>query len=404
MISPQHDLTLLYDDLTQPWLAISPELNDEVWQDSQAFSAPGDRRRAYINRLCLKVVVPWLEEELEARATVFPKEKSLASVWEVVGGFAADVKGKRLVIVPTEAADRDELRVPQEWVEIPSWIGDYYLAVQANPEDGWVQVWGYATHAMLKERGSYEWQDRAYSLAGEEIVRDLSLLTLACEGYIEEQTRSLLQPLTPVSEVQAENLLQRLGNSHKAFPRLEIPFPQWAALLEQEEWRDRLYQWRQGKANGVPVNLRQWFENLFEAGWQDPQNLGWSGARGATVQAESALSGLQKSNQEEVWRIKLVDLSNVKEEILVGLLVTMTPQNNEEMQISLQLHPMGYSEVLPEGITLKLSESNRDVLETVKARGQDNCLEFPLFTCSSGDRFYVEIALGDRSVTETFFL
>ncbi|OKH45973.1 hypothetical protein NIES2101_25740 [Calothrix sp. HK-06] len=31
---------------------------------------------------------------------------------------------------------------------------------------------------------------------------------------------------------QAENLLEPLGNRDLVFPRLQIPFPQWGALLE----------------------------------------------------------------------------------------------------------------------------------------------------------------------------
>ena len=34
------------------------------------------------------------------------------------------------MLIPSEAIDDSELEVPQEWVDIPSWAADYYLAVQ----------------------------------------------------------------------------------------------------------------------------------------------------------------------------------------------------------------------------------------------------------------------------------
>ncbi|PSO81051.1 MAG: hypothetical protein BRC41_15925 [Cyanobacteria bacterium QH_9_48_43] len=51
---------------------------------------------------------------------------ALPSFWEVVNGTAIALSGVRLVLIPSEAADLSELRVPQEWVDIPSWGGDYY--------------------------------------------------------------------------------------------------------------------------------------------------------------------------------------------------------------------------------------------------------------------------------------
>ncbi len=55
----------------------------------------------------------------EPRARVYPNFAALPSFWEFVNGTAITVDNLRLVLVPTLAMDEDELRVPQEWVDIP---------------------------------------------------------------------------------------------------------------------------------------------------------------------------------------------------------------------------------------------------------------------------------------------
>jgi len=42
-----------------------------------------------------------------------------------------------------ELPERDLTKrmVPQEWVDIPEWAADYYLAVQVNPDSGWLRIW-----------------------------------------------------------------------------------------------------------------------------------------------------------------------------------------------------------------------------------------------------------------------
>ncbi|MBV9386644.1 MAG: DUF1822 family protein, partial [Chroococcidiopsidaceae cyanobacterium CP_BM_ER_R8_30] len=153
-----------FADPTQLWLEVSQTTQANAWQQSQSFRAPNCRWNTYLNLSCLNTFLPWLREEYEPGAAPWPNLAALPSFWGVVNGTAITLGTKRLVLVPTETIDLSELRVPQEWVDIPSWVADYYIAAQVNPDDGWVRIWGYTTHQQLKTSGSYDSGDRTYCL------------------------------------------------------------------------------------------------------------------------------------------------------------------------------------------------------------------------------------------------
>jgi hypothetical protein len=243
---------------------------ERLWQQTQAFSSPSSRWQAYQNQACLEAFLPWLQEQAPG-AKVWPNRAALASFWEVVNGVAIDFEGARLVLIPTDAIDASELRVPQEWVDLPSWAADYYLGVQFNPDEGYLRVYGYTTHRQLKRQGTYDPSDRAYCLEAEELIADLSVLWVARQLCPEEVLRDEVASLAPLSLAHAENLLERLGNSSLLVPRWEIPFVMWGALLEHGGWRQRLYEKRLGM--GEQWSVWQWLESGIS---QAAIQVGWS--------------------------------------------------------------------------------------------------------------------------------
>ncbi|MBV8884006.1 MAG: DUF1822 family protein, partial [Chroococcidiopsidaceae cyanobacterium CP_BM_RX_35] len=198
---------------------------------------------------------------------------------------------KRLVLVPTETIDLSELRVPREWVDIPSWVADYYMAVQVNPDDGYVKIWGYTTHQQLKANGSYDLGDRTYYLGEDDLIQDLNVLWVMRQLNLEELTRREVAPLPALPLAQAENLLRRLGNPGLVMPRLAVPFELWGALLDNGNWRQSLHHRRQGVAE--PWSIPQWLQSGVS---EVAQQLGWGkvqfqpspvGARGAEQTANN---------------------------------------------------------------------------------------------------------------------
>lgn len=291
-------------ELGEIYLEISSETQVQVWQNTQRFpfSTPSRHWHAYLNQLCLDTFLTWLHDEYP-QAKSWTNPTHCPSFWEFVNGCAILLHERvaialprtsstaprttRLVLIPSTAMDTDELRVPQEWVDIPSWAGDYYLAAQVEPDEGWLRIWGFTTHERLKTWGEYDTSDRTYSLSVESLTPDLDVLWEVQTLCPNEITRAAIAPLPALLLPQAETLMIRLSNPQVILPRLEVPFAQWGALLKHAGWRQRLYQRRAG----IPEqwSIRQWLSGGIA---QIPRHLGWeqvtvqpglAGARGAEM-------------------------------------------------------------------------------------------------------------------------
>lgn len=214
--------------------------------ESQLFSHPYGRYQAELNQLCLQAVLPWLLEDFSMQAKVWPATTTLASFWELVNGTAVTVDATKFVLVPSENIDHSELLVPQEWVDLPSWAGDYYLAVEVAADAGYVKVWGYCTHTQLKNLGKYDPGDRTYCLDASDMINDISVLAVAQELCPDEVTRTVITPLPTLPQEQAQNLITRLSSPQIIHPRLAIPFQLWGGLIEHGGWRQSLYERRIG--------------------------------------------------------------------------------------------------------------------------------------------------------------
>ena len=125
---------------TQLYLELSAATQTHAWQQSQPYALPASRWNAYLNQVRFASLrfYPGCKKNKTPEQGLAPSP-ALPSFWEVVNGTAIALSGVRLVLIPSEAADLSELRVPQEWVDIPSWGGDYYQAVQVNPDDSYMR-------------------------------------------------------------------------------------------------------------------------------------------------------------------------------------------------------------------------------------------------------------------------
>lgn len=304
-------------DSTQIWLEFSVQQQNQAWENSQSFSLPSSRWNAYLNQICLTTVLPWLQEEYAPKAKIWPNNAALPSFWEVINGTAIVLDDTRFVLIPSEAIDRSELRVPQEWVDIPSWVADYYLAVQVNPDDRCVVIWGYATHEQLKQ-GFYDVSDRTYSLPQENLIHDLNVLWVARQLSTEEITPAEVTPLAILPQVQAENLLQRLGSPAIIEPRLAVPFELWGALLEHGGKRQQLYSRRMG------LPEQQSIVNWLHTGVSEiAQKIGWkrielqpdfAGARGAELTDVEAILSRKLQIAGQQYELQVFPLKNLEQQ------------------------------------------------------------------------------------------
>ncbi|MEG4814871.1 DUF1822 family protein [Microcoleus sp. K5-D4] len=269
-------------------LTIDEAYRENVWDQAQQHSNPISRYNAYLNGVCLKTFSNWLSEWLAEERLPQPSVlhgQDIASIWEVVNGTAFQIGEIGLVLIPSDGGELEEFCVPQEWVDIPNWSADYYLPVQVNldGDDGecWIELCGFATHRQLKNEGRYNAGDRTYSIAIEELTESLTVMQITLGLNLQQE----LPPLPSLSESEAANLLQILGDSAVYSPRLKVAFEQWAAFFVNDECRQKLYDRRleilekKKVAGGLIASsptkesLVQRVNNYWKTGWQTVEEL-----------------------------------------------------------------------------------------------------------------------------------
>lgn len=335
-----------FADPTQLWLEFST--TQTQWQPQ--FSTPSSCWNAYLNRICLDAVLPWLRE-YAPQTLVWPNSTALPSFWELVNGTAIVMGTTRLVLIPSETIDLS-LRVPQEWVDIPGWAADYYLAVQVNPDQGWLRIWGYTTHQQLKTSGSYDPGDRTYCLEEDGLIQDLNVLWVAPQLCPEEPTRGAIAPLPALPLVPAKNLLQRLGNSAISAPRLAVPFELWGALLQHGGWRQRLSEQRQGLPQW---SILQWLQTgvsdfAQQIGWQRVDQPSLVGARGGEQTTAAPVLSRQLTIAGQLYELQILPQGNPEERIwrfeLSTSLGTSIPSGFKLRLLTEDLQPFEDNEVV----------------------------------------------------------
>ncbi|NJM69836.1 MAG: DUF1822 family protein [Scytonema sp. RU_4_4] len=394
-------MTCAFADSREWLLEISPTIQAQSWQQSQVYATPSSRWCAYINQICLYAFLNWISTEDFPSANVWYSSPGTSAFWEFVNGTAILLEGRRVVLIPSEAIDDSELEVPQEWVDIPSWAADYYLAVQVKPDGEWVRIWGYTTHEELKSLAHYDSVDRTYCIDARHLTKDLNAFSLSYQFCGGEEMKAAIAPLPQLSTEQAENLVQRLGNSSVTFPRLAVPFTTWGALLENEQWRQRLYQQRQqSQSSQVRVNLSRWLEGIYDNAWEAIETflLFNSSSLAFHFRSSSALS------VGSIKRAKLIDLGMEIESQKVVLLVAFIPESSQQVSIRVQLHPTGGESYLPVNIKLALLLESGEIIQQVQAREQDNYIQLKRFDGEVGECFSIQVTFDSCRITENFVI
>ncbi|XQQ05319.1 MAG: DUF1822 family protein [Leptolyngbya sp. IPPAS B-1204] len=382
-----------FADPTELWLELAPV--PQAWRPA-AYSTAASRWNGYVNYLCLAAMLDWIRAEQEPRARSWLEERQWPSLWEVVSGSVIMLGDRRLALIPTEAIDDGELAVPQEWVDLPGWIADYYLAVQMQLSDGeadgeasWLRVWGYATHHDLKALGQYDAEDRTYSLAADQLTQDWNALWVTMQFCPQVQTRAAVAPLPELAPAQAESLIQRLAT--QPLPRLAVPFALWGGLIQSPTWRQQLYQQR--TQTEARVNLGQWFQQQVSSGWQRLETL-------LAKDRQLALNLRSGREAADARQVKLISL----EDQTVALVVQLSRTEDERVAVLVQVHPAGDASTVPANLELKLLTETGETLQTVQAGAEDSYIQLRRFRCPVGTEFQVKIELGGAQVSERFIM
>ncbi|MFL9454201.1 DUF1822 family protein [Tolypothrix bouteillei VB521301_2] len=394
-------MTCAFADPREWLLEIAPTIQAQFWQESQVYATPSSRWCAYMNQICLHAFLHWISTEDFPEANVWYSSPGVPAFWEFVNGTAILLEGRQVLLIPSERIDDSELEVPQEWVDIKSWAADYYLAVQVQANAEWVRIWGYITHTELKSLADYDPIDRTYCIDARHLTKDLNAFSLSYQFCRGEEIKAAITPLPELSAQQAENLVQRLGNKSVTFCRLSVPFATWGSLLENAQWRQRLYQQRQqAQSSQIRVNLSRWLEGIYDTAWEAIEAFLQPNSNSQAFNFRSP-SGIGVAS---VKRAKLIDIQMDIESQKMVLLVALVPDTNQQVGIRVQLHPTSSEFYLPVNIKLGLLSESGEIIQEVQAREQDNYVQLKLFEGEVGECFRIQVALNDRQVTENFVI
>lgn len=394
-------MSLIFAEATEWWFEIPPDLQEQCWQRSQGHTTDSRRWNAYLNQVCLDIILDWIRSEAAPEAASWLAPAAASAVWKFVNGSAINIGNQRLVLIPTEVIE-DDLEVPQEWIDIPSWAGDYYLGVEVGLDGASVRVWGYATHQDLKTQGNYDSDDRLYSLDAEQVSTNLTTFSVIRERCTAEQTRAEIAPLPEISTAQVDSLIQRLSSPSVRFPRLAVPFQFWGALLANDEWRQRLYQPHEERA----TRLTAWLRGQVESVWQameavlSPQKVETAWGTSSRGWGENRLSNQSRSAVFDVSRVKVLDFGNHPDNDQVALLIGVSALDETDVMVGIKISPVGDRLNLPGAVQVRLlGEDGNEVGQASAAITETIQLQF---RGQRGESFSVEVTCDGRCVTEPF--
>ena len=392
------ELTIVYPD--QLLLKFSPEETEQLWQESQNYSNDAARWNAFLNRLCLNIMMKYLTEDepLETTPQISPNLETLNQIWEVVNGSAITIGETRIILIPTEEIDTETFAIPQEWVDLPSLVGDYYLAAVVEPEEYRIRIWGYTSYQNLKNKAEYDEFERIYYLGQEFLTEDLNVMWVARE--ICPLPKPEVAALGSLTADEATALVRELGRSPAYLTRLQVEFEKWGALLENQNLLRMLYEERLGDEQKTSTNLWQWLDGIFETGWQTVESIL------NVEQLEISSSYRSRENLSfrsvRISRGKKIDLGMRVAEESVALVVSWLSETEED-NIRIRVYPLGGKTYLLPGVKLIVMDENGEELIDVESRDADNFIQLKLYA-ERGEKFSIAVALEEAKVTESFCL
>ena len=144
-----------------------------------------------------------------------------------------------------------------------------------------------------------------------------------------------------------------------------------------------------------PVQLSQWLQGIVETSWQTIETLLSPEATALAFRFRSLALGTKFG--------KLIDLGIQIAGHPIALIVTVSRESDERINVLLQVHLTNPAHYLPPNLQLiVLNESGTEFLQT-QARNADNYIQLQ-FWGSLGEQFSAKIALNDASITEDFVL
>ncbi|MBW4490633.1 MAG: DUF1822 family protein [Trichocoleus desertorum ATA4-8-CV12] len=148
------------------------------------------------------------------------------------------------------------------------------------------------------------------------------------------------------------------------------------------------------QATSAGVNLRQWFDNLFEAGWQELETL-------LRPEALTPAFRVRSTVEHSAQGGKVIRLTTQVIQQSVILAMKLNPQSEGNINILVEVHPMSGQSYLPESLQMKVIDQHGTSVMQATAGDINQNIQFD-FNAEAGEQFGVELILGDANVIEEF--
>ncbi len=389
------------------WLLEIPEaIHQNILREGQSLSLTTAAWNHYLAQVTLAAINDWFQAEGETTTAAIASD-TLSQLNQWFGGSAIDWAGKRLILLPQATLDQSELLVPQEWIDIAQWQGDYFLAAQVDWDDRCISIWGYTTHAQIKQFAEYVADERLYRLDAIHLIQDLNTFWVTRQLCPDEVTQVAIAPIPLLTTSDVNSWFEQLGTMTN--PRLSIPFETWAALITQPDWLAQLCR-HQSMASSqsvdspaaseaptlgaIATNLGQWFNDVIDETWQTLES--WMEP---SLTPAYAFRDDQSIDRSMIRRVKALRFA---EDVLLLLVLTVTPTEDGRLLVQVQLYPDQREQCLPQQVSLSLCTSDRAPIQTVSSREQDNLIQLRQFRCPPGFEFVVQVTQDDMIVDVPF--
>lgn len=156
-------------------------------------------------------------------------------------------------------------------------------------------------------------------------------------------------------------------------------------------------------AASVPVRLRRWLQQTTETGWQTLADTLTALAAPAPQFAFRSAPSEPAADPQPVPAIgqtKPLTLGQGAGAVTVNLLVGLIPQADDELEVWVQISPAGDRPQLPPTLQLRILDADDETVMQAEARSTE-AIQLK-FVAATGERFSVQVALGDTTHTERF--
>ena len=145
------------------------------------------------------------------------------------------------------------------------------------------------------------------------------------------------------------------------------------------------------------VKLGNWFKGIIEAGWQTIETL-------VELNPPQPIAVRNVGQLEKkIKRAKAIDLGVQLGDtsVVLALVLTILP---EAINILVQVYPNSKMPYLPSNLKLKMLSESGSILQETVSGSLNNYAQLRRFSGQQGDRFSIEITLGEVTFTESFVL